>query len=64
MKTIAAYTLGCAGGNFFGGQFMQWWGLDVLLIAGVVMAAIGTTAFLLTVDRRDAWLTENKGDLA
>jgi len=60
----AAYTLGCAGGNFFGGQFMQWWGLDVLLIAGVVMAAIGTTAFLLTVDRRDAWLTENKGDLA
>ena len=60
----AAYTLGCAGGNFFGGQFMQRWGVDVLLMAGVVMAAIGTLAFLLTVERKDTWLIENQGDQA
>ena len=54
----AAYTLGCAGGNFFGGQFMEWRGVDALLIAGVVMAAVGTLAFLLTVDHKDAWLTK------
>lgn len=60
----AAYTLGCAGGNFFGGQFMEWRGVDALLIAGIVMAAIGTLAFLLTVEHKDRWLTENKGDLA
>ena len=60
----AAYTLGCAGGNFFGGQFMQRWGVDVLLTAGVVMAAIGTLAFLITVERKDAWLTEHKGETA
>ena len=60
----AAYTLGCAGGNFFGGQFMEWRGVDALLIAGIVMAAIGTLALLLTVEHKDAWLTENKGDPA
>jgi len=54
----AAYTLGCAGGNFFGGQFMEWRGVDALLIAGVVMAAVGTLAFLLTVDHKDTWLTK------
>ena len=54
----AAYTLGCAGGNFFGGQFMEWRGVDALLIAGVVMAAVGTLAFLLIVDHKDAWLTK------
>ena len=60
----AAYSLGCAGGNFFGGQFMEWRGVDALLIAGIVMAAIGTLALLLTVEHKDAWLTENKGDPA
>lgn len=58
----ASYTLGCAGGNFFGGQFMQWRGVDALLIAGLVMAAIGTLALLITVERKDAWLIENKGE--
>ena len=58
----AAYTLGCAGGNFFGGQFMEWRGVDALLIAGIVMAAIGTLAFLITVEHKDAWLTDSKGE--
>ncbi len=58
----ASYTLGCAGGNFFGGQFMEWRGVDALLIAGLVMAAIGTLAFLITVEHNDPWLTENKGE--
>ena len=49
----AAYTLGCAGGNFFGGQFMQLWGIETLLNAGVVFAVTGTVILLLTADRKD-----------
>ncbi len=47
----AAYTLGCAIGNFTGGQLLEHWGVTTLLVAGVGMAAVGMTVLLLTVDK-------------
>ena len=49
----ASYTLGCAIGNFTGGQLLQISGVELLLWCGVVMAAAGTAVMFLTVDRRD-----------
>lgn len=49
----AAYTLGCAIGNFTGGQLLDTFGVRVLLYAGVAMAAAGTAVFFLTVDKKD-----------
>lgn len=49
----AAYTLGCAAGNYAGGQLLTWLSVRALLLAGVVMAAGGTLVFFLTVDRKD-----------
>jgi len=49
----ASYTLGCALGNFAGGQLLQFFSVPVMLLAGVAMAAGGTTILCLTVDKRD-----------
>jgi len=49
----AAYTLGCAAGNFAGGQLLKFFGLGIMLRAGVVMAAAGAAVLFFTVERRD-----------
>ena len=50
----AAYTLGCAIGNFTGGQLLDAFNVRVLLYAGVAMATAGTAVFFLTVNKKDA----------
>ena len=54
----AAYTLGCAIGNFTGGQLLDAFNVRVLLYAGVAMAAAGTAVFFLTVDKKDACMKQ------
>jgi PPP family 3-phenylpropionic acid transporter len=49
----ASYTLGCAAGNFTGGQLLSAFGIRALLLAGVAMAVAGTVVFFLTVDKKD-----------
>ena len=49
----ASYTLGCAAGNFAGGQLLSAFSVPVMLVVGVAMAAVGTLIFFLTVDKRD-----------
>ena len=51
----ASYTLGCAMGNLTGGVLMEHFGVVAILIAGVIIAALGTIVLLLTVDRQDAY---------
>lgn len=48
----AAYALGCSGGNFVGGQLLVY-GVDVILIAGIIMALLGTIVMFLTVNKTD-----------
>jgi len=47
----AAYSLGCAIGNFTGGQLLDIFNVTVLLIAGIAMAAAGTIILFATVDK-------------
>ena len=49
----AAYSLGCAGGNFAGGLLVEHAGVNSMLLAGVIMAAAGTLIFFLTVNKKD-----------
>lgn len=49
----ASYTLGCAAGNFIGGQLLSAFDIRALLVAGVAMAAAGTVVFFLTVEKKD-----------
>jgi len=49
----ASYTLGCAMGNFSGGQLLQWFDVRIMLLVGIVMAAAGTAVLFLTVDKKD-----------
>lgn len=49
----ASYTLGCAAGNFTGGQLLSAFDVRALLIAGVAMAVAGTAVFFLTVEKND-----------
>lgn len=49
----ASYTLGCAAGNFTGGQLLSFFGIRTLLVAGIAIAAAGTAVFFLTVDKKD-----------
>ena len=49
----ASYTLGCAVGNFAGGQLLQFFDLRTMLLSGVAMAAAGTAILFLTVEKRD-----------
>lgn len=50
----AAYTLGCAAGNFAGGQLLSAFDVRTMLIAGIAMAVAGTAVFFLTVEKQDA----------
>ena len=49
----ASYTLGCAIGNFTGGQLLDAFDIRILLVAGIAMAVAGTLVFFFTVDKRD-----------
>ena len=55
----AAYSLGCAMGNFMGGVLVQHCGVVTMLAAGVGMAAAGTVVLFVTVDKKDAYTLEN-----
>lgn len=58
----AAYTLGCAFGNFLGGQLLDISGVMALLIVGVFIAAAGTLILFVTVEKYDkALLAEKPG---
>ncbi|MBR2483158.1 MAG: MFS transporter [Oscillospiraceae bacterium] len=50
----ASYALGCALGNFTGGQLLHFFSLRVMLFAGVGIALLGTMILFATVDHRDA----------
>jgi len=47
----ASYTLGCAMGNFAGGQLLEFFSVAVMLSVGIGMAAAGTAVLFFTVDR-------------
>ena len=49
----AAYTLGCAAGNFAGGQLLSAFDVRTMLMAGIIMAVAGTAVFFLTVEKDD-----------
>ena len=51
----AAYALGCAAGNFAGGQLLNQ-GVDTILLAGIVMAVAGTVIVFATVNKSDFYL--------
>ena len=51
--STAAYTLGCAAGNFAGGQLLSAFGVRIMLLAGIAMAVMGTAIFFLTVEKKD-----------
>ena len=55
----ASYTLGCAAGNFAGGQILQHFSVGAMLFGGIVMAALGTAVLWLTVERKDTEKAEN-----
>ena len=55
----ASYTLGCAIGNFIGGQLLDLFHITALLAAGIVMAAAGTGILFWTVNKRDIPAAEN-----
>ena len=57
----ASYTLGCAIGNFTGGQLLEHFDVVALLIAGIVLAAAGTLVLFWTVDRKDCVMAEKAG---
>lgn len=57
----AFYSLGGALGNFLGGLLMEWRGVSGILTAGVIFAAAGLCILLLTLERKDAYLTSYKG---
>ena len=48
----AVFSLGCSAGNFLGGQLL---GISVsaMLLAGIVMALVGTVILILTVNKKD-----------
>lgn len=52
--STASYTLGCAAGNFAGGQLLSAFGIRALLLAGMAMAVSGTAVFFLTVEKKDS----------
>ncbi|MBQ7137914.1 MAG: hypothetical protein IJO39_02845, partial [Clostridia bacterium] len=50
--STAAYALGCSAGNFAGGQLLGL-GVDAILIAGIIMALVGTVIIFVTVTKSD-----------
>jgi len=51
----ASYTLGCAIGNFTGGQLLAVFDVNALLLAGVVMALLGTVILCCTVSKKSSF---------
>ena len=51
----AAYALGCSAGNFTGGQLLTF-GVRAILIAGIIMALVGTVIIFSTVNKSDETL--------
>ena len=51
--SAAAYTLGCAAGDFAGGHLLSAFDVRTMLIAGIAMAVAGTAVFFLTVEKKD-----------
>lgn len=49
----AAYSLGCALGNFTGGQLCHYFSVKSLLIWGVMISSLGTILLFLTLDKED-----------
>ena len=47
-----AYTLGCSCGNFAGGQLLNF-GVNTMLLGGVIMALTGTVILFLTLNKSD-----------
>ena len=47
----AAYSLGCAIGNFTGGQLLDIFNVSMLLMVGIAMAAAGTVILFASVDK-------------
>lgn len=50
--STAAYALGCSAGNFVGGQLLGF-GVNTILVAGIVMTGIGTLILFATVTKSD-----------
>ena len=55
----AAYALGCSAGNFTGGQLLPF-GVTEILIAGILMALVGTFIIFSTVNKSDEILAERE----
>ena len=53
----AAYALGCSAGNFTGGQLLTF-GVRAILIAGIIMALVGTVIIFSTVNKSDETLAK------
>ena len=56
----ASYTLGCAIGNFTGGQLLEFYNVKTLLVSGVIMAAAGTLVLMMVADKEDVFTREMK----
>lgn len=54
--TSAAWALGCAIGNFIGGQLLHR-GVETLLRGGIVMALLGVVIIFLTANKTDSYRT-------
>lgn len=52
--TSAAFALGCAAGNFIGGQLLHQ-GVEALLRGGIVMALLGVVIIFLTANKTDRY---------
>ena len=50
---VVAYSLGCAFGNFAGGELLTLGGTQMMLYGGVVIAAVGTIILFMTVNKKD-----------
>lgn len=48
----AIFSLGCSAGSFLGGQLLNF-SVDIMLMAGIVTAGIGTVILILTVNKSD-----------
>jgi len=56
----ASYTLGCAIGNFLGGQILAVFDVRMLLIAGIGMTIVGTLILFIMVDKKDTYTIEHR----
>ena len=54
----ASYTLGCAMGNFAGGQLLDAFNVPVMLAAGIAMATLGTAILFITVEKKDKYILQ------